>query len=69
MSYRQLIRLAVLLILAAELGRHYLGNQQTDSLGYPARAITLIVPFGEGGESDTFARMIQKAISDHGFLG
>jgi len=68
MSHRQLIRLAVLLVLAAELGRYYLGNRNTESLAYPARAITLIVPFGEGGETDTFARMIQKAISDHGFL-
>ncbi|MBH56609.1 MAG: hypothetical protein CMJ82_05440 [Planctomycetaceae bacterium] len=68
MSYRQLIRIIVLLVLAVELGRYFFGDRKTENFAYPARAITLIVPFGEGGESDTFARMIQKAISDHGFL-
>ncbi|MAT12663.1 MAG: hypothetical protein CMM02_16840 [Rhodopirellula sp.] len=69
MSKRYLIRILVLLALAADLSWHYWGAQNSESDKYPNRPITLIVPFGPGGESDTFARMIQKAIADNGFLG
>ena len=68
MSKRYLIRILVLLALAADLSWHYFSVQNSEADNYPNRPITLIVPFGPGGESDTFARMIQKAIADNGFL-
>jgi len=36
--------------------------------GYPLRPIKLIVPFGAGGGSDTFGRIIQNAIETHDLL-
>ena len=39
-----------------------------DSAPYPSRPIKVIVPFGAGGGSDTFVRIIQKAITDHQLL-
>lgn len=35
---------------------------------YPNRPIQVIVPFGAGGNSDTIARVIQRAIADHDLL-
>jgi len=35
---------------------------------YPARPIRIVVPFGAGGGSDTFVRIIQKSIEDNGLL-
>lgn len=35
---------------------------------YPARPIKVVVPFGAGGGSDTFARLIQNAIESNGLL-
>ena len=35
---------------------------------YPNRPIKVIVPFGAGGSSDTFVRVIQKAITDGGMF-
>ena len=35
---------------------------------YPSRPIKVIVPFGAGGGSDTFVRIIQKAIEDNQLL-
>lgn len=35
---------------------------------YPARPVKVVVPFGAGGGSDTFGRIIQKAIEDEGLL-
>ncbi|CAM3623456.1 Tripartite tricarboxylate transporter substrate binding protein [Bordetella sputigena] len=32
--------------------------------GYPARPITMIVPFGPGGTSDIMARILQKSLTD-----
>ena len=43
------------------------GSNDSNS-AYPNRPITLIVPFGPGGESDTFARMIQRTIAENQFL-
>ena len=42
---------------------------QADSIGegnrdFPNQPVKVIVPFGAGGGSDTFARIIQKAIED-----
>ncbi|MFP6601722.1 MAG: tripartite tricarboxylate transporter substrate binding protein, partial [Pirellulaceae bacterium] len=35
---------------------------------YPEKAITLVIPFAPGGESDFFGRELQKAIRDHQLL-
>ncbi len=35
---------------------------------YPDRPIQVIVPFGAGGNSDTVARVIQRAVADHDLL-
>jgi tripartite-type tricarboxylate transporter receptor subunit TctC len=35
---------------------------------YPGKPIKVIVPFAAGGGSDTFARVIQMAVRDHGLL-
>ena len=43
-------------------------NASEDSETYPSRPIKVIVPFGAGGGSDTFVRVIQKAIKDHQLL-
>ncbi len=68
MSQRNWIRLVVLLVVLADIGWRLFGSGSTANDQYPNRAITLVVPFGPGGESDTFARMIQKAVKDNGFL-
>lgn len=33
--------------------------------GYPRKPVKVVVPFGPGGDSDTFARIMQKTIRDH----
>lgn len=35
---------------------------------YPSRPIQVIVPFGSGGNSDTMARIIQRAVGEHELL-
>ncbi len=35
---------------------------------YPSRAIKVVVPFGSGGETDTFARLIKKTIDENELL-
>ncbi|MFT4549573.1 MAG: tripartite-type tricarboxylate transporter receptor subunit TctC [Pseudoalteromonas tetraodonis] len=35
---------------------------------FPRKPIKIVVPFGPGGDSDTFARIMQKAIRDHDLL-
>jgi tripartite-type tricarboxylate transporter receptor subunit TctC len=44
------------------------GPQDSDGPGFPRRPIKLIVPFGAGGGSDTFGRIIQNAIETNGLL-
>ncbi|MGY8659665.1 MAG: tripartite tricarboxylate transporter substrate-binding protein, partial [Verrucomicrobiales bacterium] len=35
---------------------------------FPRKPIKVVVPFGPGGDSDTFARIMQKTIRDHELL-
>lgn len=35
---------------------------------FPRKPVKIIVPFGPGGDSDTFTRIIQKAVEDHDLL-
>lgn len=44
------------------------GGQRDADGEYPERPIKIIVPFGPGGGSDTFARILQQAINDDGLL-
>ena len=43
-------------------------DDKIDSVDYPRRPIKLIVPFGAGGGSDTFGRIIQNAIEENELL-
>ena len=64
-----LIRGGIWLAVLIAMIWHAMGSGSNDSnSGYPNRPITLIVPFGPGGESDTFARMIQRTIAENQFL-
>lgn len=38
---------------------------QTKNGSFPQKPIKIIVPFGAGGGSDTFTRIVQKAITEH----
>jgi len=40
----------------------------SDSGEFPRKPIKVVVPFGPGGDSDTFARIMQKTIRDHDLL-
>jgi tripartite-type tricarboxylate transporter receptor subunit TctC len=44
------------------------GNSENDGDSYPARPIKLVVPFGPGGGSDTFGRIIKRGIDEAGLL-
>lgn len=52
-------------LLGASVG---CGRQSPDSREFPRRPIKLIVPFGAGGGSDTFGRIIQNAIEANQLL-
>lgn len=39
------------------------GNQETAAVNYPTRTITVIVPFGAGGDTDLAARIITEKLS------
>jgi len=43
-------------------------GEKADSGEYPRKPIKVVVPFGPGGDSDTFARIMQKTIRDHELL-
>jgi tripartite-type tricarboxylate transporter receptor subunit TctC len=43
-------------------------DYEAKSRPYPNRPIKLVVPFNAGGASDTFARVMQKAIAEHELL-
>ena len=69
MPTSQLIRLIVwIAVLGSLIGFMLDARSNSTNSDYPNRPITLIVPFGPGGESDTFARMIQRTIAEHQFL-
>jgi tripartite-type tricarboxylate transporter receptor subunit TctC len=55
---------AAALMLMAGADAHGASKEDT----YPSRPIKVIVPFGAGGGSDTFVRIIQKAIEDNKLL-
>ena len=64
---RQSIRLLFLVAVATICPPERLpGADQPDP--YPSKPIKVIVPFAAGGGSDTFVRVIQKAIKDHELL-
>ena len=44
------------------------GDSGSDGGTYPARPIKLVVPFGPGGGSDTFGRIIKRGIDEAGLL-
>jgi tripartite-type tricarboxylate transporter receptor subunit TctC len=54
--------------MAAGLGLAGCDSPPGDASGYPNRPLKVYVPFAAGGGSDTFARIIQKAISEHNLL-
>jgi tripartite-type tricarboxylate transporter receptor subunit TctC len=59
MSYRQFFKcLAVALLLAA-------GPSVVSAQSFPARAITIILPFPPGGVSDTSLRLIAAKIAEN----
>lgn len=43
-------------------------REGASSSEYPHKPIKVIVPFGAGGDSDSFARIMQKALRDHELL-
>ena len=44
------------------------GNSNSDGISYPMKPIKLVVPFGPGGGSDTFGRIIKQGIDEAGLL-
>ena len=41
---------------------------ESTSEEFPRKPVKIVVPFGPGGDSDTFTRIIQKAVEDHDLL-
>lgn len=55
---------AIVALMVASLG----GDSGSDGGTYPARPIKLVVPFGPGGGSDIFGRIIKRGIDEAGLL-
>ena len=66
-SYRARIALALLVGFAFLLGAGCGGGKE-DAESFPARQITLVVPFGPGGGTDTYARIFKQAIEQEKLL-
>lgn len=62
------LRKFLFLLLTALLVVSCEDAQEADGGSYPRKPIKVVVPFGSGGDSDTFARMMQKAIRDQELL-
>ena len=60
----RLIALSLILLFA---GSSRGQDDQTDEV-FPRKPIKVIVPFGAGGGTDTFTRIIQKAVEKHNLL-
>ena len=56
------------LAVVMAIGLFGCADHETKSRAYPNRPIRLVVPFNASGGSDTFARVIQKAIAEHDLL-
>lgn len=54
--------------LAIVLFSFFKVGERAEEAAYPSRPIELIVPFGAGGGTDAFARMMKKAIDDENLL-
>ncbi len=61
------VTIAFCLLIAATACRDA-GAPTTGNGGFPRKPIKVIVPFGAGGDSDSFARILQKALRDHELL-
>ncbi len=64
LPFRIPILFAVFLIVVSGCAQ----SSTSEPVTYPQRPIKLIVPFAAGGGSDTFARILQKAIEEHQLL-
>lgn len=62
------ITLLTTLALFLSLGCQEKGTEGTGTSTYPRKPIKVVVPFSAGGGSDTFVRVIQKAIRDEGLV-
>ncbi len=61
------VRLIVDILLVA--GIYWLSTKSDPHpTTYPTQPIKIVVPFSQGGESDTFARILQKGIDDNDLL-
>lgn len=58
------IFVAALLLLVALVGC----NHDSQPQSYPSREITVVVPFGAGGGTDSFARVMKRAIEENNLL-
>ena len=66
--WRETPRLTLTICLALSLLTLNGCSNQSRPRSYPHRPIKLVVPFGPGGGTDTYARIIEKAIEDENLL-
>jgi len=58
----------LILCLATSLISGCNQSEESNTSDYPQRPVKVVVPFAAGGGSDTFARIIQRAIEEEGLL-